>query len=66
MQRAVQELKERVDPRTQQTLEQLTDALLIKGTTRLNHLATFLLPWHPAKTAHHVETAWSSSLQKAK
>lgn len=66
MARAIRELKERVDPRTQQTLEELIYAVIVKGTTRLNQLAKFLLPWHQAKTAHNVETALSSALQKAK
>jgi hypothetical protein len=66
MGRAIRELKERVDPRTQQTLEELIYAVIVKGTTRLNHLAKFLLPWHRAKTAHNVETALSTALQKAK
>ncbi len=66
MQRAVQGLKARPDPRTRQTLEHLTCALIIQGTTRLNQLAHFLLPWRAAKTAHHVETALSTALQKAK
>lgn len=64
--RAVRTLKEQPDPRTQRTVEQLTYALILQGTTRLNQLAQFLLPMRAAKTAHHVETALSTALQKAK
>ncbi len=63
--RAVRALKERPDPRTQRTVEQLTYAVVLQGTTRLNQLAKFLLPLRRAKTAHHVETALSTMLQKA-
>jgi hypothetical protein len=63
--RAVHQLEERVDPRTKTTLEQMVFAIVVTGTTRLNKLAKFLLPWHHAKTAHNVETALSISLQAA-
>ncbi len=66
MRRAIQGLQERPDPRTEQTLVQLTYAVILQGTTRLNHLAHFLLPFRAAKTAHHVETALTTTLQKAK
>jgi hypothetical protein len=65
MNRAVQELAEPPDRRTRHTLTLLTYALIVKGTTRLNHLAQFLLPLRQAKTAHHLETALSTSLQQA-
>ncbi len=66
MRSAVADLKEQIDRRTQETLRELTYAVTIKGTTRLNQLAQFLFPWHQAKTAHNVETALSTSLQQAK
>ena len=62
---AIQGMKEEPDRRTTQTLEHLAYGLLLKGTTRLNHLAQFLLPLRKAQTAHHVETALSTALQKA-
>ncbi|MGB8644383.1 MAG: transposase [Anaerolineae bacterium] len=66
MRTAIADLKEAPDRRTQETLRELTYAVIVKGTTRLNQLAKFLFPWHKAKTAHNVETALSTSLQKAK
>ena len=66
MRRAVADLQEPIDRRTQETLRELTYAVTVKGTTRLNQLAQFLFPWHQAKTAHNVETALSAGLQKAK
>jgi hypothetical protein len=66
MRRAFADLKVQVDRRTQETLRELTYAVTVKGTTRLNQLAQFLFPWHQAKTAHNVETALSTCLQKAK
>ncbi len=66
MRMAVADLKETPDRRTQETLRELTYAVIVQGTTRLNQLAKFLFPWHAAKTVHNVETALSTSLQKAK
>jgi hypothetical protein len=63
--RAAQQLPEPIDPRTRTTVEQMTFAITVTGTTRLNKLAKFLLPWHRAKTAHNVETALCASLQDA-
>jgi hypothetical protein len=63
---AVGNLKAPIDRRTQGTLRELTYAVTVKATTRLNQLAQFLFPWHQAKTAHNVETALSTCLQKAK
>jgi hypothetical protein len=66
MRRAVVDMKGQIDWRTQKSLRELTYAVTGKGTTRLNQLAQFLFPWHQAKTAHPVETAFSTCLQKAK
>jgi hypothetical protein len=66
MRRAVVDMKGQIDRRTQESLRELTYAVTVKGTTRLNQLAQFLFPWHQAKTAHNVETALSTCLQKAK
>lgn len=63
--RAANRLAERMEPRTHTTLEQMVYAITVSGTTRLNKLAKFLLPWRRAKTAHNVETALSVSLQDA-